>query len=82
METFRDDKGALISTVNHLSQEIEVETVFHGKAKAECLRIYLDADHPDSDGSKRPQIYIELAEDGRTVRKIQFPKRCSEIIAR
>ena len=25
MEAFRDDKGALISTVNHLSQEIEVD---------------------------------------------------------
>ena len=80
METFRDNKGALISTVNHLSQEIEVETVFHGKAKAERLHIYLDADNPNPDGSKRPQIVVNFAEDGRTVKSIKFPKRRYELI--
>lgn len=74
MKTFKED-GKLISTVHKLSSEIEVETVFHGSEKAECLRIYLDADAPNPDGRRRPQIVIDFAEDGRTVRSITFPKR-------
>lgn len=80
MEAFRDDSGKLINTINHLSQEIEVETVFNGKAKAERLHIYLDADNPNPNGSKRPQIVVDLAEDGRTVKRIQFPRRHCEVI--
>lgn len=74
MKTFKED-GKLISTVHKLSEEIEVETVFHGSEKAECLHIYLDADAPTPNGSQRPQIVVNLAEDGRTVRSITFPKR-------
>lgn len=80
MEVFRDDSGKLINTINHLSQEIEVETVFNGKAKAERLHIYLDADNPNPDGSKRLQIVVNFAEDGRTVKSIKFPKRRYELI--
>ncbi|MCQ2734938.1 MAG: hypothetical protein MJ212_03185 [Alphaproteobacteria bacterium] len=52
-----------------------METVFHGSEKAECLHIYLDADAPNPDGSQRPQIVIDFAENGRDVRSITFPKR-------
>ena len=70
MKEFRNEDGTLISTVNNLSKEIEVETVFHGKSKAEHLRIYFDADHPNPDGRERPQVVIILDDDGRSVKKI------------
>ena len=80
MEVFRDDSGKLINTINHLSQEIEVETVFNGKAKAERLHIYLDADNPKADNAQRPQVVVTFAEDGSTVKSIKFPKRRYELI--
>ena len=55
--------GVLISTVERLSEKIEVETVFHGKEKPELLIIYLDADNPNPMGSARPRIRVEMNGD-------------------
>lgn len=65
--------GKVISTVNALSSQLEAETVFHSKDKAEYLRIYLDGDRTkEAYGPDRPCVRIQFAADGKTVVKISL----------
>jgi len=70
---FKDEFGNTVSTVNDLSPQLEVETVFHGKNEAEYLRLYLDGDRTaPAYGPNRPCVRIEFADDGKTVTKISL----------
>jgi hypothetical protein len=73
-KVFKDrETGEVISTVNQLTPQIEVETVKHGKSVAEILRIYLDGDCALTPyGPDRPCIRIEFAADGKTVKRINL----------
>lgn len=61
---FIDLNGMLVSEVHPISSKIEIESVLHGKREPEQLRIYLDANNKHPNGSKRPQIVINLDPNG------------------
>ena len=72
-----ESNGQLISTVERLSEKIEVETVFHGKKQPELLMVYLDADRRAADGSERPRVRIEM--DGDRVKSIEVYKNGRQV---
>ena len=67
-KTYKNPDGTVISVVKNLSPQLETETVFHGKDKAEVLRLYLAGDRTaPAYGPKRPCLRIEFAPDGKTI---------------
>ena len=65
--------GKVVSKVEILSPQLEAETVFHGKEKAEMLRIYLDGDRTkEAYGPDHPCVRIQFAADGKTVVKVSL----------
>ena len=73
MKKFRDLNGKVVSTVNNLTPQLEVETVVNGKEKADVIRLYLDGDRSvPAYGPARPCIRIEFAGDGKTVMEISL----------
>lgn len=70
---FKDEFGNIVSTVNNLTPQLEVETVLHGKKQAEYIRLYLDGDRiAPAYGPSRPCVRIQFAPDGKTVTKISL----------
>jgi hypothetical protein len=61
---FVDLKGLLVSEVYPISSKIEIESVLHNRREPEQLRIYLDANNKHPNGSKRPQVVLNISPSG------------------
>lgn len=67
-KTYKDPDGTIVSVVKDLSAQLETETVFHGKDRAEVVRLYLDGNRTaPAYGPKRPCLRVQFAPDGKTI---------------